>query len=74
MDNKKFLDQEGVKYLWSKLSLKDYPNNETLVAVIEAIDETKADKNYVQQEIALALVGASSEPRLMISRAFSLTV
>lgn len=62
MGNKKYLDQEGVKYLWSKLSLKDYPNNETLVAVIEAIDETKADKNYVQQEIALALVGASSEP------------
>lgn len=62
MDNKKYLDQEGIKYLWSKISLKDYPNNETLVAVIEAIDETKADKNYVQQEIALALVSASSEP------------
>ena len=44
MDNKKYLDQEGVKYLWSKLSLEDYPNNETLVAVLNAIDETKLDK------------------------------
>ena len=59
---KKFLDIEGLKHLWSQISLQDYPNNDTLVAVIEAIDETKADKDYVQQEIALALVGASSEP------------
>lgn len=35
---KKFLDAEGVKYLWSKVSLKDYPNNETLIAVLNAID------------------------------------
>ena len=62
MDNKKFLDQEGIKYLWSKISLQDYPNNDTLATVIEAIDETKADKDYVQQEIALALLNASSEP------------
>jgi hypothetical protein len=34
MDNKKYLDQEGVKYLWSKISMEDYPNNETLMAVI----------------------------------------
>ena len=44
MDNKKYLDQEGVKYLWSKISMKDYPNNETLIAVLNAIDETKLDK------------------------------
>lgn len=42
---KKFLDYEGVKYLWSKISMEDYPNNETLMDVIEAIDETKADKS-----------------------------
>lgn len=41
---KKFLDAEGVKHLWSKISVEDYPNNETLMAVINAIDETKADK------------------------------
>jgi hypothetical protein len=40
----KFLDQKGVEYLWSKISMQDYPNNETLISVISAIDETKADK------------------------------
>ena len=28
--------------------MQDYPNNETLMAVIAAIDETKADKTDVQ--------------------------
>ena len=50
----KVLTQEGLKTLWSQVSLKDYPNNETLMAVIEAIDETKADKdelkNYLKVE------------------------
>lgn len=45
MSNKKYLDQKGVEYLWSKLSLEDYPNNELLIAVINAIDEGKADKS-----------------------------
>lgn len=43
-DEKKFLDQAGVQYLWSQLSLNDYPNNETLIAVLDAIDGAKADK------------------------------
>lgn len=43
----KFLDADGVSFLWSQLSLQDYPNNETLIAVLNAIDETKADKNNV---------------------------
>lgn len=41
---KKFLDASGIQHLWKQLSLKDYPNNEMLVAVINAIDEEKADK------------------------------
>ena len=45
IDEKKFLDQAGVQYLWSQLSLEDYPNNETLIAILNAIDTTKADKN-----------------------------
>lgn len=45
--NKKFLDVEGVKTLYSSLSLQDYPNNETLVALLNAIDETKADKDEI---------------------------
>lgn len=40
----KFLDQKGVEYLWSKISMEDYPNNATLMAVLNAIDETKADR------------------------------
>ena len=48
-DQKKFLDAEGVKYLWSKINMQDYPNNETLMDVIEAIDETKADKSELIQ-------------------------
>lgn len=44
-DEKKFLDQAGVQYLWSRLSMEDYPNNETLIAVLNAIDATKANKD-----------------------------
>ena len=44
---KKFLDQNGIQHLWSKISMEDYPNNETLIAVINAIDETKANKDDV---------------------------
>lgn len=41
----KVLDIEGVKTLYDILSLKDYPNNEVLMAVIDAIDAEKLDKN-----------------------------
>lgn len=41
----KFIDRDGLKVLWNQISLKDYPNNETLMAVIDAIDETKANKD-----------------------------
>ena len=47
IDTKKYLDQEGVKYLWSKISMEDYPNNETLIAVLNAVDATKANKEEV---------------------------
>ena len=40
----KFLDEKGVQYLWSKISMEDYPNNETPIAVLNAIDITKLDK------------------------------
>lgn len=49
MDNKKYLDQEGVKYLWSKISMQDYPNNATLIAVLNAIDATKLDKKTFEE-------------------------
>lgn len=55
-DIKKFLDYEGVKHLWSKINMNDYPNNETLMAVINAIDETKADKDYIDEIFNLYLL------------------
>ena len=50
MDNvqeKKFLDEAGVRHLWSKINMNDYPNNELLMSVISAIDETKADREEI---------------------------
>jgi hypothetical protein len=47
MAEKKFLDQEGLKYLWSKISMEDYPNNDTLIAVLNAIDQAKADRDEI---------------------------
>ena len=48
-EEKKFLDQEGLKVLWNQINLNDYPNNETLMAILNAIDETKADKTILKQ-------------------------
>ena len=47
MPEKKYLDQKGVEYLWSKISMEDYPNNETLIAILNAIDATKANKEEI---------------------------
>lgn len=41
-NQKKFLDQDGLTYLVSKMN--DYPTNDILGAVIDAIDEVKQDK------------------------------
>ena len=40
----KVLDINGVQYLWQKINMQDYPNNDLLIAVIDAIDQGKADK------------------------------
>lgn len=48
----KYLDSNGLTHLWSKISMEDYPNNDTLVAVLNAIDETKADKEEVPSKIS----------------------
>lgn len=47
VEEKKFLDAAGVKYLYDLLNIQDYPNNQDLVNVINAIDETKADKSLI---------------------------
>ena len=38
MSSLKVLTKEGLQHLWQKISLEDYPNNETLIAVLNAID------------------------------------
>lgn len=43
----KVLTAEGVKALFDLLSLQDYPNNDVLMAVINAIDNTKLDSNNI---------------------------
>lgn len=48
---KSFLDFDGLIYLWSKINMQDYPNNDTLVNIINAIDDTKADIEYVNNHI-----------------------
>lgn len=57
----KFLDEKGLQHLWSKISMEDYPNNETLIAVLNAIDQTKLDKS-VFEEFAGQVV-SSVEPK-----------
>ena len=54
---KKFLDQKGIEYLWSKINMQDYPNNDTLIAVINAIDEGKMDKTTAIPLIEQAIAG-----------------
>ena len=49
--SKKYLDSNGVQHLWSKVA-EDYSKNETLMAVISAIDETKADKEEIPLKIS----------------------
>ena len=52
LEDRKYLDTKGVEYLWSKLSLEDYPNNQTLIAVINAIDESKANRDEIPLKIS----------------------
>lgn len=66
-DTIKVLDVAGVKVLFDLLSLQDYPNNDVLMAVINAIDETKADKTEVDKQVeagieaAISNIGAASK-------------
>ena len=44
MKMKKFLDQTGISVIWSKIE-NNYPTNDDLTNIVNAIDETKADKD-----------------------------
>ena len=56
-----YLDYEGLKYLWSRISMDDYPNNETLIAILNAIDATKLDKSVFEEYVGEAVT--SIEPK-----------
>lgn len=43
----KVLTEEGLRVLWNQISLDDYPNNDLLIAALDAIDTTKADKDEI---------------------------
>lgn len=47
MDTKKFLDQDGLTYFARKLN--DYPDNTVLSAIVNAIDQSKADSNLITE-------------------------
>jgi hypothetical protein len=59
----KFLDNAGVEHLWKTL-IENYPNHDTLTAVINAIDSEKADRsdldNYLLKEDYTGGGGSSS--------------
>lgn len=61
-DTKKFLDQKGVEYLWSQINMQDYPNNQILAAVIDAIDSAKLDKEVFEEYVGSSV--ALIEPRV----------
>lgn len=43
MNIKKYLDGSGLTHLWTRIE-ENYPTNEDLTNIINAIDEEKADK------------------------------
>ena len=43
MNIKKYVDGSGLTHLWTKIE-ENYPTNEDLINVINAIDETKVNK------------------------------
>ena len=47
----KVLTEDGLKTLWKQISMEDYPNNDTLIAVLDAIDATKLDKETFNEEL-----------------------
>ena len=63
-EQKKFLDADGVRILWDKISMQDYPNNATLMGVINAIDSTKADKEEIPEvDATLSTPGAAADAK-----------
>lgn len=63
-EQKKFLDENGLKILWNQISMHDYPNNAALTSVINAIDANKADKADIPSiDTTLSAAGAAADAK-----------
>ena len=63
-EQKKFLDENGLKILWNQISMHDYPNNAALTSVINAIDANKADKADIPRvDTTLSAAGAAADAK-----------
>lgn len=63
-EQKKFLDENGLKILWNQISIHDYPNNAALTSVINAIDVNKADKADIPRiDTTLSAAGAAADAK-----------
>lgn len=63
-EQKKFLDENGLKILWNQISMHDYPNNAALTSVINAIDANKADKTDIPRiDTTLSAAGAAADAK-----------
>lgn len=72
-DTKKFLDIDGVQVLYQLLSLQDYPNNDILAAVIDAIDETKLNKDKIFVGTQEEYITASNQDKIPVGTIVVLT-
>ena len=79
MKMKKFLDQTGISVIWSKIE-NNYPTNDDLTNIVNAIDETKADTPKIstiilsssswnittlQQEVAVTGISADQTAQII---------
>lgn len=63
-EQKKFLDENGLRILWNQISMHDYPNNAALTSVINAIDANKADKADIPRiDTTLSAAGAAADAK-----------
>lgn len=63
-EQKKFLDENGLRILWNQISMHDYPNNAALTSVINVIDANKADKADIPRiDTTLSAAGAAADAK-----------
>ena len=64
-EQKKFLDENGLKILWNQISMQDYPNNTALTSIINTINTNKADKADIPNiDTTLSKSGAAADAKI----------